>query len=199
MSKKEDGLIFSAPSIKTLDGQREVTVDQVRLAFINSDANIEEIAAQMNLPVATVRHYAEQGLEAWHELRQARLTARMNYFMNFDIDNVMETHSTLEDAHFLELIQIKDAQKFLKAYYLTNGHLYMMVDGEIKLDNYGMPIPMPLPNTPKHLMQLEGVMKLKETTKQFMNNLHEVSKKEGKKDIEIIDVDNYGIFDKEEK
>ena len=181
-------------SIKTTDGKQEYPIDFVRNYFINSDESIEEVALQLNLPVALVQVHARQGLESWYKLKSDKLEARMRYFLSLNIDNLMETHSLLEDGHFLTLAQYKGVQEFLKQYLVKHGHLFAVDEQDvIRKDSYGMPIPLPLPNHPKHFMALEGFLKLKEGTKLAMNDLYEESKKQ-KKQSDVIDVESDEIF-----
>ncbi len=177
-----------------MDGKQDYPIDFVRKYFVNSDESIEEVAMQLSLPVELVQLHARQGMESWYKLKSDKLEERMKYFLTVNIDNLMETHSLLEDGHFLTLAQFKGLQEFLKQYLVANGHLWAMDDeGQIRKDSYGIPIHLPLPNTPKHFMALEGYLKLKEGTKMAMNHLHE-ERKNGKNTQGIIDVEDDDVF-----
>jgi hypothetical protein len=180
--------------IPASDGKK-YTSDFVKHCFINSDSSIEEIASQMNLSVELVKYHANQGLKSWYDLKKEHFPIRLQTFMESDLDNLVETHAALDDGHWLTIVQMKSYQEFLKNYYAKNGHLFRMnEDGEISMDTYGLPVLLPLPNTPKHFMALEGYLKMKEGTKGALNQIQERYKTEGK--TEIIDVD--GFFKDEE-
>lgn len=194
--KTKDVEVHLDTNIATLDGKRDYPVDFVREFFINSDTSLEEMALQMKLPLNVVQAHARNGLQSWYKLKQDKLEARLKYFMDVNVDNLIETHSMLEEGHLLTLIQFKGTQQFLKEYYMRNGHLFRVnEDGEISMDAYGMPIPMPIPNTPKHFMALEGFFKLKDGTKKELNHLYETVKNAEKEDV--VDVEAYNVFEKE--
>lgn len=195
--EKKEGGLYLAPMIPTVDGLQSYPADIVREMYINSDKTIEDLAREMNLPVATVELYSKSGMQTWYQLKQSRLGERLKYFLDVNVDNLMETHSHLEEMHFLTLVQFKGMQTFLKGYYLKHGHLFRVnEDGEMSLDTYGVPIPVPIPNAPKHFMALEGFLRLKEGTKQAMNHVFETTKKGDKPDV--LDIDDYGIFEEKE-
>ena len=186
----EAPVIYQPTSITATDG-KVYAIDDVREAFINSEGNIEELALQLNIPPKTIEAYARHGLKSWFKMKQDKLENRMQYFLDVNIDNLMETHSVLEEGHLLQIIQMKGTQDFLKHYYLKHGHLFL-VDSEeqIAVDAYGMPIPLPLPTGPKQLMALDGLLKLKDGTKKEMNLIHDQIKESRKKqDIRVDDLD----------
>lgn len=171
------------------------SLDFVKHLFINSDLSVDELASQMNVSVDVIKHHAKQGLKNWYDLKKENFPARMRHFIESDLDNLVETHSALDDGHWLTIVQIKGYQQFLKDYFAKNGHLFRLnEDGEISMDTYGMPIPLPLPNTPKHFMALEAFLKMKEGTKAALNQVFEESKKGTQSDV--VDVKDF--FDKEE-
>jgi hypothetical protein len=183
--------------IKTLDGTKEYPVDTVREQFINSDDTLETIALELNLPISIVQSHARQGMQSWYEMKNNHLAERLKYFMNLNVDNLVESHSVLEEGHWLTLAQIKGQQFFLKKYLEQYGHLFRVdEDGEISKDPYGAPIPMPLPNTPKHFMALEGFLKLKEGTKAALQQVQAVN--EERRKPTVMDVEATGLFDEKE-
>ncbi len=191
--KKPEAAIYEPTALVANDG-KEYAIDYVRELFINSDKSVEDLAVQLNMPVEVVEAQARKGLRSWYKLKQDKLETRMQYFLDVNIDNLMETHSILEDGHLLQIIQMKGTQDFLKAYYAKNGHLFMIKeDGEIATDAYGMPIPLPLPTGPKQLLALDGLLKLKDGTKREMNHIYEAAK-EAKKNAQV-NVESYDIFD----
>lgn len=192
MKKKEETKsIYAGNEIATKDGTRTYPVDFVREYFVNTDKSVEELAIQLNLPTEVVEHHARQGMQSWYALKHEKLAERLAHFLNVNIDNLTETHSLLEDGHFLKIVQLKSQQEYLKGYYLKNGHLFRIEeDGEISKDSYGLPIPLPLPDSPKDFMVLEAFLKIKEGTKQALNQVYEQTKKDSKKP-EVIDVDAY--------
>jgi hypothetical protein len=181
-------------TIKTKDGLHEYPVDFVREYFINSDESLKDMAIQLNLPLAVVQLHAKQGMVSWYQLQEARMEERMTLFRLKDIDSLMSTHSYLDDAQFLTLAQYKGHMEFLKQYVLKHGHLFAVDDeGNIRYDSTGSPIYMPIPNTPKHFMAIEGFLRIKEGTKMAMNHLYEQSQKSKDKN-EMIDIEDDPIF-----
>jgi len=197
MTIDKDGVnVYVENVLRSQDGKHEYPVDFVRELFINSDKNVEDLAVQLNLPLSVVEQHAKRGLQSWYQMKHVKFAERMRYFMDVNVDNLMETHSVLEDGHFLQLVQLKGMQLFLKNYYAARGHLFRVnEDGEISLDGYGLPIPLPLPNGPKDLLALEGLLKLKEGTKAAMNQIYQATQDAQKTDV--VDVDSYGLFEKE--
>jgi hypothetical protein len=156
---KEEPAIYGSAIIKTTDGKAEFSIDSIRELYINSDKTLEELSIQMNLPVEVVKRHAEQGMQSWYKLKQDKFADRMKYFMTVNIDNLTETHSLLEDGHFLTIVQMKGLQERLKEHYMKHGHLFRVDgNGDICLDPYGMPITLPIPNSPKHFMALESCL-----------------------------------------
>lgn len=193
MSKKsKDNNVTRIPStglIPATDGKR-YTADFVKHCFINSDSSIEEIASQMNLSVELVKYHANQGLKSWYDLKKEHFPIRLQTFMESDLDNLVESHSVLDDGHWLTIVQMKSYQQVLKDYYAKHGHLFRMNDdGEITKDTYGLPVLLPLPNSPKFFIALESYLKMKEGTKGALNQIQERYKTEGK--TEVIDVDAF--------
>lgn len=191
--KETEKIVHISNVIKSLDGKVEYSVDFVRDRFMKSPDNLEQLATEMNLPVEVVKHHAMLGPISWMQLKQETLAKRLQHFANLDTEDLLETHSALEDGHFLTLAQLKMTQQFLKKYLDRYGHLWKVDEtGEISLDPYGMPIPLPIPNSPKHFMALEGYLRLKEGTKQAMNHMYEQLKEKEKPTV--IDIEEDDIF-----
>jgi hypothetical protein len=175
---------------------KQYPVDILRKLYITSDETLEQIAAEFGMPIVQLERLARTEEKSWHQLKAEYKKERLDYFREMSEDNGIELMSVLEELHLITIVDIRSKINFLKKYYKEHGDLYTRnKEGEVLLDGRGQPISLTIPNSPKELLSLQGLLKLKTEAKENVRkSISEAPESPKAIEESIIDISDYGIF-----
>jgi hypothetical protein len=189
--------------VKTLNKDKEYPVDILRKLYINTDETLEQIAREFSMPLDQLELMAKSEEKSWHQLKEETKHDRLEYFRAIAEDNGIETISVVEELHLVTIVDMRSKINFLKKYYKEHGDLYARnSEKEILLDGRGQPISLSIPNSVKDLLSLQGILKLKDESRESVKKLmasDPAPRKISNNQENVIDVSQYGIFKDDEE
>lgn len=142
IGKQESTLVRSA------DGQIRFKLAHLRSLYVLSNYTAEEFAEKFNLDIDALNRAIRDG--GWEGIRAKYSDGDTSQLLQATRDQ-LQTQYENELAQF-ELLTFQEQQQIerLRMHRARFGDLFLhdQITGDLKLDAYGQPIPLPLPNSP---------------------------------------------------
>jgi hypothetical protein len=134
--------------IRSCDGRVRYKLAHLRSLYVLCHDTPEEFSEKFNLDIEAVNRAIREG--GWEVLRGKYNEGDVNALLRATREKLQDLYEN-EIAQFdLQTFQERQQVEALLQHRARFGDLFMHdpITGDVKLDVYGQPIPLPLPNTP---------------------------------------------------
>lgn len=178
-----------------LGGNKTISMDVVKRAFVTEGMTSEEISEALNIPKKDVDQIIKD-----LDLRNVRKNLIKSGVKKIEHKQIDQAKSLMNlDISFkkLRLIQLEKQLEDFAAYYATHGDFYKRhpTTDKILKDTNGMPIQIPIPNVAKEIGHIKESLNLSQGLKNLLQHVDDIlnTKKEERLDdpeeSQIIDMD----------
>jgi hypothetical protein len=198
-NRDKDKSVKLVPAPET--GQRPVSLDVVKSAYIAEGLSVEAIAERYFLPTAIIQKVVDDA--KLPELRKAYIREGLAKLQNQQLAQAQHLMDIELNFKKLRIQQLEKQLEDYLAYFSRHGDFYKRhpVSGDILKDTDGIPMQIFVPNVSREIKDLKESVTLSDGLKNLMSRIDDIIHGKPKADAPdtsgVIDMDQIeGLFQK---